>query len=59
MIRKLTKISTSPMLLQSRAAKAASRDDDDDGEDVPLADAELTNMLPKNAASSDVEVSGK
>ena len=58
MIRKLTKISTSPMLLQSRAAKAASRDDDD-GEDVPLADAELTNMLPKNAASSDVEVSGK
>ena len=58
MIRKLTKISTSPMLLKSETAKTASREDDED-DDVPLADAEVVNMLPENAGPSDVEVSGK
>ena len=58
MIRKLTKISTSPMLLKDNVAKNSVRDDDEDDE-APNANDDILRMLPGDASLGDVEVSGK
>lgn len=57
MIRKLTKISTSPMLLKNSTEKATRAEDED--EEALDADEEVLRMLPQDTMPGDVEVSGE